>query len=340
MITRYLSPVIDCHVHAVPQDLLTECTAREIDGVSAVRSDDGYRVWMPGYRQPKILRPGMTAAGRRATWARERGITAQIVAPWLDIQPTEAMPKAAVRSWARRLNDALAAECSGDAVLPANRALGTVAFTDYAATDLEEAVTRGGMAGLIMSTCPAGLSGLDDPALESVWATAEGLGVPVMLHPPTDGPSRCLPGGTEFSNTFGRLVDTTFAVAALLLAGVLDHHPLLRLVVVHGRGFLPYQSGRLDGGHRADALARRVIARERPSDYMTDLYFDTVAMKPAAIRFLAESVGPKRVLLGSDYPFPIGDQESVDTVRAAGLSEEDTTAVLCGNSESLFGVLS
>ncbi len=316
---------------------MAECAAGETDGVSAVRTDDGYLVSMPG-EAPRLLRPGMTAADRRVGWARERGITAQVMAPWLDLQPTAAMPEATARSWARRLNAALAAERSRDDALPGG-AFATVALTARAAADLADAVTRDGMAGLILSTSPAGLSGLDDPALEAVWETAAGLGVPVMLHPPTDGPSRCLPGGAEFGNTFGRLVDTTFAVTALLLAGVLDRHPRLRLIVVHGGGFLPYQSARLDGGHRADALARREIARERPSEYLPDLYFDTVAMKPAAIRFLAETAGPGRVLLGSDYPFPIGDQAPVATVRAAGLGEEDSAAVLGGNSASLFGAL-
>jgi aminocarboxymuconate-semialdehyde decarboxylase len=117
---------------------------------------------------------------------------------------------------------------------------------------------------------------------------------------------------------------------------VLDRHPGLLLVVVHGGGFLPYQSMRLDGGHRADALAHYAIERDRPSDYIAELYFDTVALKPASVRFLAETVGAGHVLLGSDYPFPLGDQTPVATVRAAGLGEAETAAVLGGNAARLF----
>ena len=133
-------------------------------------------------------------------------------------------------------------------------------------------------------------------------------------------------------------MDTTFAVTRLLLSGVLDRHPALRLVLVHGGGFLPYQSLRLDGGHRADALAGFRIEREHPSDYLRDLYFDTVAMSAPAIGFLAATAGSGHVLLGSDHPFPLGDRTPAATVRAAGLDPAATGAVLGGNATAVFGL--
>jgi aminocarboxymuconate-semialdehyde decarboxylase len=157
-----------------------------------------------------------------------------------------------------------------------------------------------------------------------------------VLHPPTDGPSRSLPGSAEFGNTFCRLVDTTFAVTTMLLSGVLDRYPGLRLVIVHGGGFLPYQSMRLDGGHRADALSGHHISRGRPSDYLPDLFFDTVALRAESIRFLTDAVGEGQVLLGSDYPFPLGDPDPTGTVRSAGLGEAATVALLGGNAARLF----
>jgi aminocarboxymuconate-semialdehyde decarboxylase len=330
-----VSPVIDIHVHALPAALLGEITDHEVDGLSAVRTDGGWRVSVPGSPQPKLVRPPMADPGRRAAWARARGLTSQVVSPWLDAQPTAAMPDAVARDWARRLNAALA-EQEQEA---GHGVLATVAITRDAARDLAEAVTGAGMTGLVLSTNPAGVGGLADPALEELWETAAGLGVPVVLHPPTDGPARALPGSAEFGNTFCRLVDTTFAVTELLLSGVLDRHPGLRLVIVHGGGFLPYQSMRLDGGHRADALARYAIERDRPSDYLPDLFFDTVAMRPEAIRFLADAAGTGRVLLGSDYPFPLGDPDPAGTVRAARLGEAATASVLGGNAARLFPAL-
>ena len=326
----FSSPLIDTHIHALPVSLLDQITDHEVDGLSASKVDGGWQVSVPGGSPPKLVRPLMVDAGQRAAWADTQGLTSQVVSPWLDAQPTGAMPEAAARDWARRLNTALAEQESGHAVLA------TVALTGHVARDLQTAVDQDGMTGLILSTNPPGASDLADPALEALWETAAGLGVPVVLHPPADGPARALPGSAEFGNTFCRLVDTTFAVTKLLLSGVLDRHPGLRLIVVHGGGFLPYQSMRLDGGHRADGLAHYVIERDSPSDYLADLFFDTVAMKAASIRLLAESAGAGQVLLGSDYPFPLGDRGPVATVRSAGLGEAATASVLGGNAARLF----
>jgi len=325
------APVIDTHVHAMPAALLRQISDHEVDGFAAARAEGGWRIELPGGRSPRFVRAPMTEAGPRVEWAARQGLTGQIVSPWLDAQPTGAMPEAAARDWARRLNAALAEQEAGRG----HAVLATVAVTRSAGRDLRRAVDEDDMAGLILSTNPAGPADLADPVLGDIWEAAEGLGVPVVLHPPTDGPSRALPGSAEFGNTFGRLVDTTFAVTKLLLSGVLDRHPGLRLVVVHGGGFLPYQSLRLDGGHRADALAGYRIERDRPSDYVPDLFFDTVALRPESIRFLADVAGAGHVLLGSDYPFPLGDPDPAGTVRSAGLGD-GTAAVLGGNAAALF----
>jgi len=324
--------VIDIHAHALPAALLGAIARRAVHGWSADRVDGGWRVSAPGEESPRLVRTPMTDTGRRAAWAAGQGLTAQVVSPWLDAQPTAAMAAGAARDWARGLNAALAEQEH-----PAgNQTLATVAVTGHAPDDLRRAVEEDGMAGLILSTSPPGAADLADPVLDGLWEAAAALGVPVVLHPPTDGPARALPGSAEFGNTYCRLVDTTFAVTKLLLSGALDRHPRLRLVVVHGGGFLPYQSMRLDGGHRADALSGYRIARDRPSDYLSDLFFDTVALRAAAVRFLAETAGPGHVLLGSDYPFPLGDPDPAGTVRSAGLGDPATAAVLGGNASRLF----
>jgi aminocarboxymuconate-semialdehyde decarboxylase len=325
-------PVIDIHVHALPVALLGEIAGRETDGWSAERVDGGWRVTLPGGDAPRLVRMPMTDTGQRTGWAARQALTGQVVSPWLDAQPTGAMSEAAARDWARRLNTALTEQERA----VGNEVLATVAVTGHASADLRQAVEDDGMAGLILSTNPPGAGDLADPVLEGLWEAAAGLGVPVVLHPPTDGPARALPGSAEFGNTYGRLVDTTFAVTKLLLSGVLDRHPRLRLVVVHGGGFLPYQSMRLDGGHRADALSGYRIARDRPSDYLRDLFFDTVALRPESVRFLADVAGADHVLLGSDYPFPLGDRDPAGTVRSAGLGDAATAAVLGGNARQLF----
>lgn len=327
------SRIVDCHAHTVPEELLAGLTdTRDPDGVAVRSVVDGWAVQLPGQTE-RLVRRKMASAKLRMATIAEQGIEAQLVAPWLDMQPTEAMPPAAARNWARRLNDALA-EHAVDASVGQ---LATVALNDAdaAAADLETAV-RDGLAGLVLSTDPAHSLHLGDPRLEPLWASAESLGVPVMLHPSADGPARGLPDSAAFANAYCRLVDTSFALARLILAGVLDRHPGLKLITVHGGGFLAFQGARLDGAHRADALAGFAIERDRPSDYLGDLYYDTVALSAPAIGFLVELVGAQHVLLGTDYPFGVGDPQPVKTISSLALAAQESAAVLGGNLTTLL----
>jgi aminocarboxymuconate-semialdehyde decarboxylase len=325
--------VVDCHAHAVPEQLLTGVgERRDPDGVEVRQVDGGYAVTMPGGSE-RLVRPRMTRTGLREAAMAGQGIDQQLVAPWLDIQPVATMPEQHARSWARRLNEALLETAADSAV----GFLASVALDDpaTAADDLAVAV-EAGMRGLILSTDPEHCDSLGDSRLDPLWAAAAALRVPVMLHPSADGPARALPNSEPFGNVYCRLVDTSFAVARLILSGVLDRHPDLRLITVHGGGLVPFQSGRLDGGHRADALASYQIERDRPSDYLGDLFYDTVAMTPAAIRFLVDTMGASHVLLGTDYPFALGDPDPVGAVESVGLDPADARAVLGGNLLSLL----
>jgi aminocarboxymuconate-semialdehyde decarboxylase len=330
--------VVDCHAHAVPESLLQEIAgAGGAGSFSAHRVEQGWQVRTPE-GDDRLIREGMFRAERRAAMAGARGLDLQVLSPWMDLQPTAGMARAEARSWARRINETLAAEADDAGWCPVRPAFATVALDDgdAAADDLAEAVQDLRMAGLVLSTNPVHCEDLADKRLEPVWTAAEQLSVPVLLHPATDGPARLLPGSEGFGNAYCRLLDTTFGVAKLLLSGVLDRHPQLRLVTVHGGGFLPYQAMRLDGAHRADALSGYALERGTPSAYLRDLYYDTVAMSAPAIRFLTDAVGADRVLLGTDTPFPLGDQDPVGTVRAAGLTESDTAAVLGGTTTQLI----
>ena len=280
----------------------------------------------------------MVEVETRQDWCRRHGIAVQVLSPWMDIQPTHAMSAADSRDWARRLNASMADLVRSEG--PQGPLLATVAVhdPDLAAEDLRRAVVEENFDGLILSTDPPGQSDLAAAELEPLWAAAAELGVPVMLHPPTDGPSSRLPSIGGFGNVYGRAIDTTLAASRLLLAGVLDRHPGLQLILVHGGGFLPYQLDRFDGGHRLPPLNQHALDRETPSAYLQDLYFDTVAMSRHAIGLLDEVVGSSRLLFGSDYPFPLGGAEPARPVREAFGPGEERDAVLGNNAAALFSV--
>jgi len=325
--------VLDTHAHIVPPSLLTALEQAPVAGFSARRTEQGWVVAVPGAGDTRPIGARMTGTAPRAAWLRQTGVTRQVLSPWLDVLGAQLNP-ARARDWARTVNDAMAESAAEHATA----ALASVATDDgdRAADDLLEAWKRPEFAGLLLNTDPPTGPAPHDPAFDPLWTVAAREGIPVVLHPPTCGPSGDLTSLGTMGNVHGRLIDNTVAVTRLILAGVLDRHPRLRLVLVHGGGFLPYQAHRLDGGYRTKEAFTVELARERPSAYLADFHYDTVGLSGPAVGFLAGLVGAGRVLLGSDYPFALGDPQPVETVRGSGLGDDAVDAVLHVNAKNLF----
>jgi aminocarboxymuconate-semialdehyde decarboxylase len=202
-----------------------------------------------------------------------------------------------------------------------------------AADDVASLVERFGPPAVMMSTHPAGVSSAADGSLAPLWDRLAELGLPVLLHPPGNGPSRMFTP-PALQNVAGRITDTTAAVLQMMADGVFDRLPGLRVIVVHGGGFLPYQAFRLDGLVRSGLLSRTGMA-EPPSAVLRRLFYDTVALDALSMELLVRRVGASQVLLGSDVPFPIGDPDPVGTVRAVGFGEETECKILSYNARAL-----
>src|SRR5262249_36169071 len=129
--------------------------------------------------------------------------------------------------------------------------------------------------------------------------------------------------------------ETTLGAASLILGGTLDRFPGLDVVLVHGGGFLPYHVGRFDRAHqtRAEARAAGVSA---PSGYLRRFHYDTLGQTPAALAYLARTVGVDRIVLGSDHPFWMGDPTPLRVVREAALGEQAEAAIAGANAARLF----
>jgi aminocarboxymuconate-semialdehyde decarboxylase len=217
--------------------------------------------------------------------------------------------------------------------------MSTLPVNDAAASvkELERTVRDLHLPAVMLSTDPGPIP-LHDLSLEPVWTAGEDLGAVFVLHPSLTGPSSHIPNTNDFGNLYWRGIDTMFAATRLVLAGVFDRHPKLQIVLVHGGGFLPYQTARLDRSYAIDAVGPRNLMREKPSDYLADFYHDTCLLTAPALRLLREVVGDERIVLGSDYPFPIGDPDPVGTVKAAGWDEATNQRVLRDTAVGLFGL--
>ena len=170
----------------------------------------------------------------------------------------------------------------------------------------------------IMIATRAGGRELDDPAYEPLWAAADEAGAIVYLHPGFGGTSTRY---RDFGlvNGLGRLEDTTVTLARLLYAGIPAKWPHVKFVIAHGGAALPYVLGRLVRNHTINAETTM-----DPLDSFSRLYFDSVVFDPDALRFLVTKVGADKVLLGSDYPFPIGDLQPRNILAALPAADRET----------------
>ncbi|MBI3075998.1 MAG: amidohydrolase family protein [Deltaproteobacteria bacterium] len=176
---------------------------------------------------------------------------------------------------------------------------------------------------------------LDAPELFPLYEKAVELGVPLFVHPEDVAASERL-RRFFMLNLVGNPLDTAIAIACVTLGGVLERYPELKLVFAHGGGYAPYQRGRLEHGYRVKAEARQGAPRP-PSDYFGLLHFDSLIHYGPALEYLVTTCGSDKVLLGSDYPFEMGDPDPVGSVRGLkGVSEEDRRRILGENAARLF----
>jgi aminocarboxymuconate-semialdehyde decarboxylase len=325
---------IDVHAHLVPPTLIEAVRDGGVAGLS-VRDTPRGPALVSGDAQLGFP-PGMIDVTARLEWLDAQQIGTQWVSPWLDLFTWSELDPATARSWAATVNRHLAEATAAnpDRLRPVPF-LTLAAGVDLAVEDLRSLVAQCAPPAVMLNSQPGRAGSLTDPATDVFWAAVTELRIPVLLHPPANGPSAGFTAPV-LQNVSGRVIDSSVAVLDLLVTGVLDRFPQLMLIVVHGGGYLPYQIHRLDGLDRAGLLAS-TQATSTPSQALRRLYFDTVALDELSLELLVRRVGADHVLLGSDAPFPIGDPHPIRTVNLAGLSDADRLRVLAGNAQALAG---
>lgn len=199
-------------------------------------------------------------------------------------------------------------------------------------TELDRCVHQLGMKGILLYTNLAGKFP-DEPEFRPLFARAVELDIPILLHP-------AKPITTEFvkayelTSTLGNMFDNTIAITRLLMSGILDEFPTLKLVCPHLGGTLPYIVGRLD--HQVGVLKRgpRNLTR-LPSEYLKGIWMDVVSPLPLAVKFGHDFIGPDRLLYSSDHPW-VDPTLIVDTVKAAGLPADSEQKLFSVNARKLF----
>jgi aminocarboxymuconate-semialdehyde decarboxylase len=206
---------------------------------------------------------------------------------------------------------------------------------DASATELRRAVEELGLKGAQIGTSIEGES-LDHGRYEPIWQAADELRVPIVLHPYYVG-TRTGFEDYYLTNIFVNPMDTALAASRLIFSGILDRYPALTFLLVHGGGFLPYQLGRLDHGWSVRPEPKKHIDR-RPSEYIDRFFFDTITHGDSALRWLIDFIGAERVVLGTDLPFDMADEDPVGRLERVTVPGAERDAVTAASAREFFSL--
>ena len=286
-------------------------------------------------KQAADIRDGIRDSDARFKVMDDMGVDMQLICPappqiWYTIPAEIAVQTNHV------INDGIAAYIGkhSDRLV----ALGGVPMQDghEAAKELERCIKQLGFKGAEVLTNVGGKE-LSDPAFAPFWKKAEELGALVLIHPNgfthADRFTRFY-----FNNVIGNPLDTTVALHYLIFDGVLERHPNLKILAVHGGGYLGAYSGRIDHAWGARSDSHGTLPKP-PGHYLRkNVYFDTVVFTPIQLEALVKTFGADHVVMGTDYPFDRADFDPVEHVVSTGFDATTTAALVGGNAKKLLGL--
>ena len=260
-----------------------------------------------------------------------QGVDRQVLSVWADLFGAGMPPEEGAR-WHRLMNDRLCETVQQHSQRLSMLASVPLQDADRGAKELEYGVNQCGAVGGVVAASVDGTN-LGESPLDNFWAAAVELDVPIFIHPTQPVPA-------ARTQNFGLNVivqyiyDSTVTVGSLIFSGVMDRFPNLKIILSHGGGFMPYQIGRFDRIYRN--LESPETPAQPPSAYLNRFWYDTVVHLPAALGFLRGLVGTERILLGTDYPFPVDDPTPLQNIQKAGFSADEVAEISGRNAQQLF----
>ena len=211
---------------------------------------------------------------------------------------------------------------------------------DLAAEQLEYSVKQLGLRGALVGGSVNGEE-LSDPKFHPFWAKAEQLGVLIFIHPQGTAElsaSGRLKGNGVLENVIGNPLETTIALSHLIFEGTLDAYPELKICAAHAGGYLPSYAARSDQGCVTFPQRCTKVLKKKPSEYLRQLYYDSMVFTPEGLRHLIAVVGASQIVLGTDYPFPWTTAAVDHILDTPGLSDAERSAILAETAEKLLAI--
>jgi aminocarboxymuconate-semialdehyde decarboxylase len=323
----------DVHAHVIVPEITREAGDGEPWRPRVFRDDTGAQVVETGGREIRAAISEFVDIEGILAAQDDAGVDRVLLCPWVpllyyDAEPGDGLARARIQ------NDALTGlvRANPDRVA----ALGALPLQDpeLAAGELRVLMEAGVLKGVEVAASVRGVF-LGDDRFEPLWEAAESTGAVVFIHPTTRGFDSPAFQDYYLWNTVANPLETATTAAHMVVAGVMERHPGLRVLLAHGGGALMAVRGRMRHAHGFQPQAKARL-RESPEHSIRRFYFDTLTHDDALLRALIDYVGRDHVLLGSDYPFDMGDGGHVHTVQALALAPDVEEAILAGNAERLL----
>ncbi|HWG05381.1 MAG TPA: amidohydrolase family protein [Beijerinckiaceae bacterium] len=213
-------------------------------------------------------------------------------------------------------------------------------FPERAAEQLEIGMKQMGLKGAAIG-CSVEGDELSAPKFDPFWAKAEELEALVFMHPQDNitgtGIGKRVRGPGALANVIGNPLETTFALSHLIFDGTLDRFPNLKLCGAHGGGFLPSYAARMDHGCEIfPGQCKGPVLKKKPTDYLKQLYFDSLVFTPEGLRHLVAQCGVGQIMVGTDTAIPWVKDPVGQVLETPELSDADRIAILGGTAEKLL----
>jgi aminocarboxymuconate-semialdehyde decarboxylase len=225
--------------------------------------------------------------------------------------------------------------------------LATVPMQDVplAIAEMEYAMGELGYRGVTIADHIAGRT-LDEPEFRPFWRAVEEMGAVVFFHQCSSTVVETRTTRYGLPNTIGNLVDRAITYGTLVLGGVMDEFPDLKICLGHAGGYTAFGAARMDRGWQAGAMDdmpefddARTFLRKAPSEYLSRFYYDSCTYTGMTLRFLIDAVGIDQVVLGTDYPAPMVLEDCVRWINGLpDLTAEEKVAILDTNPTRLLGL--
>jgi aminocarboxymuconate-semialdehyde decarboxylase len=272
--------------------------------------------------------------GRRVEDMDRLGVDVQVLSPppvmfcyWAEAKATQA--------FARLQNENVAAIAARHPRRFVGMATVPLQDTALAIAELRHAREELALSSVEIGTCPGGRD-FDDPALFDFFAACRDLGVAIFVHPATPLVGQERLTKYYFPLIVGNPLETALAVSKLIFGGVLERLPDLRICFAHGGGAFPFTLARLDHGWKVRPEGPAAIPRA-PRDYARQIYVDSLTLSGENLRFVVDVLGAERVVIGSDYPFDMGEADPVGFLAGAGLPPAVRDAIASANAIRFLG---